>query len=432
MQITQPEEFCVRMKVPKDSGLAYFFDLAVKEDALEEEVKKAADALVLYLKAHFEAEFRSNVQYRGIFVQPADNDMDNSRVIRIAVAFRRVASFDAWFTYMLLPDKLHEIVTDISGEFKTSTSLPDLLISTSNVDEIFAARSFFRFTFMRDQVMNVLKRLELILHSGPSEDEVTPSADKDKEREIALWRKLQEYIPSVHSWLNFVKEKVVGLKSAATMFKYRSLSESLEMVGWDNSYLRRLLPKDVALQPKYMQKIIMKWIEDFGNEADAMFTKVKAYTDSKMAEEEKARMKVLMMTKEERANATKEESEKEARATMLNRLKRVGVNLKEKDLEDDNSGSPEGYMAKQLKEQVERETQGLVVYERLHKVCTGLHSMQLLCGHSLLTANIQGMDVFEYLPPPPPMIEQRARWDLEQRKADERVRKYMVQLLGHS
>ena len=81
----------------------------VKPDAKDEDVEHLSHKFLSFLKAHFDKELKKNVQFRGLFCFPAHSEGDGCKVIRLAMCYKRIVSFDAWFAQMLIPYSLTEL-----------------------------------------------------------------------------------------------------------------------------------------------------------------------------------------------------------------------------------------------------------------------------------------------------------------------------------
>ena len=116
-----------------------------------------------------------------------------------------------------------------------------------------------------------------------------------------------------------------------------------------------------------------------------------------MHEEEASRRRQLLMSQAERdqenASAIKADD-------VGNKLRRLGV-------EDSNSqdliakviNTPEQFIDDQVETDTKLDICAYAALESLTKMCSSLHSVELVSGNSKLTISLQGVDVLEYMPP---------------------------------
>lgn len=86
---------------------------------------------------------------------------------------------------MYIPYKLHELLCDLSGSFKTNLSLSDICFNTSvSFDLMCTIKAECRVSFMGEVLQSLLERTWLALSAGFTQDQVVPPEDEEQVREI--------------------------------------------------------------------------------------------------------------------------------------------------------------------------------------------------------------------------------------------------------
>jgi hypothetical protein len=98
--VEKPSAYFERLNVPPDCGSCLVVDLRVKPTAVESDIKKTANFVKRFLSHHFSNDLSASSQFKGLFVFPTVDDGDGSRVVRIALCYKRIASIDMFFEHM--------------------------------------------------------------------------------------------------------------------------------------------------------------------------------------------------------------------------------------------------------------------------------------------------------------------------------------------
>ena len=122
-------EYLKAQKLPKDSGGVIVVDFLLQSSADPVLVKRAAFQVKQCLLHHYNEELTKNPYFRGIYCFPAVNTTDSAEVLRLAFAFKRQISIDAFLESCGIPYCLHDIFFHFSGEISSSVHIADMVES---------------------------------------------------------------------------------------------------------------------------------------------------------------------------------------------------------------------------------------------------------------------------------------------------------------
>lgn len=124
-KIESPEQLLKKLKLPTDSGSTLIFDFLYHKDVQEKDEARCVETLRYFIAHHVEKELKNNPQFGGIYVQSTVNENDNSKVLRVAIAYKRICSLDGFLEHMLIPFKVWELVPVFVGDFRSNIDLVD-------------------------------------------------------------------------------------------------------------------------------------------------------------------------------------------------------------------------------------------------------------------------------------------------------------------
>ena len=119
--------FLLRLGIPKDCGFVVSVDLLLRVDVTAQQARMAANELQILLNQQLNEELGRNKQFLGLFVSTGDQETETGMVLRVALAYRRQSSLDAWFAQALAPYCLSDILTDFTGSLTASLTPLDLV-----------------------------------------------------------------------------------------------------------------------------------------------------------------------------------------------------------------------------------------------------------------------------------------------------------------
>lgn len=128
-RIESPEPFFVRLDLPRECGTVFSMEMLVKSEVSESDINLAVENLKQFLRSHLDEELKNNVQYRSIFVSSGISPADGGKVIRVSLAYKRLASIDGFMEMMFMPYNFLDLITDSTGEIKSTVTLYEMLSS---------------------------------------------------------------------------------------------------------------------------------------------------------------------------------------------------------------------------------------------------------------------------------------------------------------
>lgn len=427
-KLTNPEDHYVKLKLSKDCGLTLVIDLSTYPDAPLKDTKKTAECLTLYLRYQFDDELKKNPNFRGLFVYPALSDCDGTAVLRVAVTYKKNVTVDGFLEHMNVPFKLHELLTDLSCSLKFSSSLTELLSTVSMPLDTFLTGKFDMRLCLNGAKMKLLfERLLMGLRPMYREDQVAepPAADAighiSFHQEYARLNYIQRLLPLLLCYVEWLYSLLLGLASFAITSKYGSFSELLILLGCSNIWFKRHWPPDWSSENGRVNRLYELWKKRSQQELDKLFSGVQKHLQNKLDEagRDKNQSRPVARTPAAIERELRLKERAEANQKIVEKMTTLGIQvddaLAEELLKEETSDATS--LIEDIEDQLmKRDIQALIAYEKLRRVCFGIHSIEVICGQSLLTVNFYGFDVFEHLPTPPPMQELKNNYDTNMQK----------------
>jgi hypothetical protein len=162
VKVDQPEQLLKGLRLPHECGCAIMIDFLFNIQCTEDAGKRTAQLTKQFLTYHFEKELRASRQFMGFYIFPgtlhsffnmliaivckivesqlvgvsllnpvlssAINENDGSKVLRIAICYKRIVSFDGFMDHMLIPYKVSDIISTFAGEIRTNFDLNSLVV----------------------------------------------------------------------------------------------------------------------------------------------------------------------------------------------------------------------------------------------------------------------------------------------------------------
>jgi hypothetical protein len=145
------------------------------------------------------------------------------------------------------------------------------------------------------------------------------------------------------------------------------------------------------------QSYYSKWIKDLTNNLKAMYDDLVAFSEKKILEEEAERRRVLMLGAAAREAAEQENNRKKE---IMERMKNLGIEIEGEDLFAEENTNPLDFYKSTDEEMRNRDINAYICYERLWNATIGIHSFEIVSGHTGFRCIFQGMEIMEILPHP--------------------------------
>ncbi len=417
MNVDHPETFNLNHKLPRESGASLILEFMVKPDAKDEDVEHLSQRFISWLKSHFDKELKKNVQFRGLFCFPAHSEGDGCKVIRLALCYKRIVSFDAWFTQMLIPYSLTELLCSLNGALKLNLGLGDIFSTTSNfqLDTMLSGSFELGMQYRALPILNICERLKLALSAGYTTHQTRP--DSEDANEI-LRRKLREYYPKIVEAVTYTESVVKGQKGVGLKFVFKKLSDLLSKIGSANTAFNQIFPEAIGSQQRYMTDTFIAWQTSILKQYHAIFDPLAAILRGRVDDEEKEQaksMREMMYASKVEAEANESTKAKAKSEGVMDKLKMLGIEMDEDDVAAEDEHDPASLILNATNRLTKADIAAMEVVEESQNVLIGLHSVQLLLGSFKLNVGIQGLDFMETLPKFPSMKDVKAECD-ERRK----------------
>lgn len=404
MKVDHPEQFLMNHKLPRESGACLILEFMVKPDATDEKVEHASHKLLAWVKTHFDKELKANVQFRGLFCFPAHSEGDGCKVIRFAISYKRIVSFDAWMSQMILPYSLNDLLCSLSGSFKTNLQLADIFSTTSNfqLDTTLTARLELSAQYRVLPIVGILRRLNLALSSGYTTHQTRPDSEDANE---LMRRKLKQYYPDVIEWATWLESVISGQKAINFKFVFRKLSDLLSRVGNANTWFNQTFPSSMGSEQGFVTKIYSAWQKAFMSQYHEIFDPLAAHLRDKVSQEEKDQEKEKQRSLFEVNDGGKTDKSAEAPGSsgVMDKLKMLGIEMDEDDVMAEDAHDPASLILNANNRLIKNDIAALECMEECYDVLVGLHNAQLLLGKFKLNVGISGLDFVECIPKIPSM-----------------------------
>jgi hypothetical protein len=425
-KLNNPEEHFAKYKLPKDTGTSFSIELALRSETTPIQAKRAAEALVLLLRSHFEDELKKNAQYRGLSVFPAENEADGAQVLRVSIAFKRIVSIDAYFEYCFIPYSLYELFPDFGGSFRTSINLYDILhAQTVSLDTSFTCQILVRLTYVRRELLSVLQRTILALSSSIFNAEIVPPDDPEDRREVRLWDKIKPYFGPIVDTCKFLHSTLKGMKNTKVNYKFKTISEFVSLMRMDNLWLTKFIPLSINLPDLgvYLHNKFYEWKKSFSEDLEKQYVRLKKIMEDKVIAQELERTRLLMgLISHPQSEDSVISAGMQAKADLLAKLEELGIQAGAAELIDEESEDYAPLFREWKAINQDRDVHAFIAYERLWHACSGLHSFEVVTGKARIAANCQGLEIFDLLPVPPSLHAVKEACDKKSRRHHQKAK----------
>lgn len=408
-KLDDPEQYLMRQRLPRDSGFTIYMDFMLRSEVKHNDVKHTVDALSHFIKHHFDAELKRNVQFRGIYVLTTKSEADGSQVLRIAVCYKRIVSLDAHFEQMLIPYCLNDLITVCTGSLKTSASFADIMVPSAvfQLDTAFTARFELIFAFRKFVVQKLLRRLYLCLSAGYTERQVRPDSEDANE---VMRRKLREFFPWIMERAKVAESWLRGHKTVDATLEFKILSDLLSRLGSFHPWVKQNLPEAIGSEPGWINKAYQTFSKYWSGALKDIFNGFKVSLEEKAVREEQARKERMYQL----AVEVKKDDDAEDKQAVLDKLKRLGIEMDVDDIFAKDAHDAMSMVSTADDRLFRNDCQGMQMLEKVHETVLGLHTVEVVMGKARLHFAFQGVDFMEAVPKPPPTSQMKH--DMEERR----------------
>eukprot|EP01038_Epipyxis_sp_PR26KG_P013004 gene13004-17434_t len=335
LKLESPDQLLKKLKLPVDSGTTIMLDIQITSDASEELVNQCAIQLKLFLAFHFEKEFRNNRQYNGIHIMSAINDFDGSRVLRIALCYKRIVSIDGFLHHLMIPYKFNDLVTVLVGEIKSNIDIASLVKqSVKSLDEDISFSMDVSIGYRRNIILSIFERLRVACAAGLTAAQATFKkiieeeksikdnssvkskldtktatqklresllADEQAEelRRIERWSDMSTYYPFISQLCTTVIEWLRIFKSNTFRLKFKSFGDFTHRLRLGSVWCRQIIPEELSFQPGYLKRTYEALKYAFSDEMKQRFHSLQAFLEQiKQQEENKRRYDLINAAKD--------------------------------------------------------------------------------------------------------------------------------------
>ena len=407
-----PEQFLMNHKLPRESGFAVIMELILKPDLDAEQTERMSTEVLHFIKAHFDAELKRNLQFRGIFCFPATSEGDGAPVLRLAICYKRAISVDAWFETMQLPFNLNDLLCGFTGSLKTNIAMSDLFTTSKEssfmLDTQLSARLEINTQLRAVALVEILKRVKLALSASYTAHQ---TRDDSEDANEVYRRKLREHYPSIVRFCEQWERNLNGLKGTSVNFVFKKLSHMLEKVGAANHWFGQMFPAAIGSSPGFVNAAYTNWTKVFLAEYMDIFQPLSDRMTNTLAaeeenqEEEFRKQRLGLKIEEKKAVRTKTES-------VVDKLKALGIEMDEDEVTAEDAHDAASLIQNSGERLVKSDQAACVAFENFQSCVLGIHNLQILIGKFKLNCSITGFDLMEFIPKVPSL--QKVKKDCEE------------------
>eukprot|EP01035_Chromulina_nebulosa_P023779 gene23779-30842_t len=419
-KMESPATVLKKMEIPTDSGLSIVIDFAFNKDALSgseeekmEERKKTAQYLRQFLTTHFEKELRNNSQFAGFTIFPIQSEVEPGLfLLRVAMAYRRIASLDWFLSQMLIPYKFCDIVSVCNGDIRTNFD-PEKLVNEKykSLSDTFALTAEITLGMRRNM------RIELAMRSALTEEQSVALEGDDAPDQKDPRNRTKEAVDAHMRMMRWKALKVT--KSCVLKFKYSSLGELFHTTGLVSPWFSRTFPEIISSKVAYARDTYKSISAKFSNEIEKLYSYLDSFLEVKKKNELNRRIEEIMSGTgagtsigddfypfirsggDSTSKAPLSEKEKLQRDTE-EKMRRIGM-ASDASLFEEEENSPVSFIRNLVEERNKNDMLALTTLELIQKNIVGMQSIEVLCGEARVTANFAGIDFMSLLPKIPSM-----------------------------
>lgn len=414
-----PEQFLTNHKLPRECGFAIIVELILKPELAEEVADHAAQELLHFAKAHFDAELKRNVQFRGLFCFPAISEGDGAPVLRFAICYKRAISVDSWFETMLLPYGMNDLLCGFNGMLKTNIALSDIFNKEASftLDTVLSARIELSAQFRTFPIVDILKRVKLALSASYTEHQAREGSEDANE---LYRRKLREHYPTIVKMCSEWERNIRGIKGTTFSFVFKKLSAMLAKLGSASHWFGQNFPPSIGNMSGFITAMYAKWAKGFLGEYAEIFKPLADRMTNTLAQEEENQEEEF---RRERMGGKKEvkKEQKSKSEQVSDKLKMLGIEMDADEIMAEDAHDPSSLVQNAGERLVKSDMAACAMFEHLHAAVLGMHSVQILCGKFKLNCGTTGFDLMEAIPKPPSIQEVKKQCDEARANLKERA-----------
>lgn len=411
--LENPAEYFHQLCLPRDSGCGIVIDLAQTSldnsnneiESFEDEIKKCCLHIKQQVLHHIGEELNRSLQFRGLFVFPAKNLVDDRPVVRIAFLFRKQISVDNFLAMMHIPYCLTDIIKHFTGEIAMNSHIANILKkTTASFDNYFHLNASVFVEFNRAIVISLLDAVKIAFATGLTSDSLhfksKSGVDGMQNEVVEKWESIRHYFKPVVEYCVKLLRVLSYTTTTDVSFSFKSPSELIKWWSKWSSWVKKYCPMELLKVPGAIPKLYDKQCQRFQKDVEFIFRNLKMFLETKQDKREEERLRLLRLSEKER----KQELFNKSKQEMLERLVKLGVETNERDIYDDNSKTPKDYAHDVRDDQFKNDINLYETLERVRKCVEGIHSCDIILGKCRVGLSFQGFDVMDLFPQPPSII----------------------------
>ena len=228
---------------------------------------------------------------------------------------------------------------------------------------------------------------------------------RDRER----WAGYQSVFPAIVEWCCEAYSAIADISVLNVDINIKSLSELLDKLTYFSRFFRIYLPAKCAKDPGYVKGAYDKMSKVFFAEMSAVHSRLKAYLDGRLQEEEAKRKQYLIGLTTDFTGAARNQHNKAS--DTLQRLAALGVEATAEDLIEGDINDTKNYIKKETLNEFTNEVNGYIAFELGTKAVSGIHCVELISGVNRFSFAFQGVDIFELIPRFPSLVDLKKQYD---------------------
>jgi hypothetical protein len=227
-------------------------------------------------------------------------------------------------------------------------------------------------------------------------------------------RKLREYFPWLSSTAKKAQSWLRGQKSVSVTFEFKVLSEMLFRLSSFSPWFRENLPESVGSEPGWINSQYQSFTKFCSKALKEIYNGFKSTLEERAVREERARKERIMAL---RVHEEKRDEGAEAKSAMLDKLKRLGIEMDVDDVFAKDADDAKSMVTTAADRLFRNDMQGMQMIEKLHQTILGLHTVQVVLGKARLNFAFQGLDFMDAVVKPPSTTAMKAEMESRRQAA---------------
>ncbi len=138
MKVENPEAIMTKLNIPTSCGSILFIDLLYKDKVSLSKQQETCESLKKFILQQIERELKQNISFTLMNCIAMKNEYDDSPIIRIVIAYKKLVSIDKFLEHQLLPYRFSDLVTMFVGDLKSNIDFHEYFHNKVNtLDEMF-------------------------------------------------------------------------------------------------------------------------------------------------------------------------------------------------------------------------------------------------------------------------------------------------------